>query len=106
MARNLRATNLDLLRWRSGTHERVAKKLAHLTNSKYLSDMATGKRQVTDGEAREIERSFKLPERWLDRDNLAALTMTDSQARILVALTGLNPISIESLATFLEKLRE
>jgi hypothetical protein len=76
MARTTRSENLDLIRHLNGTHERAAKKLAGLTNASYISQMATGIKEITDYDARQIEKALELPDGWMDREHLAMLGMS------------------------------
>jgi plasmid maintenance system antidote protein VapI len=67
--RATRCRNLDMIRWMCGGQNCVAKKLGHIVNPTYLGKMATGKMDIANCLAREIEKVLDLPELWLDRDN-------------------------------------
>lgn len=75
MARNLRSRNLDLIRWLNHGHEHTANKLAVVTNSNYLSRMATGDMEISDEMASQIESTLNLPSGWLDRDNVGLINI-------------------------------
>lgn len=76
MPRTTRSENLDLIRHLNGTHERTASKLSALTNPAYISQMATGEREITDYDARQIERLLSLPDGWMDRDHMTMFGMS------------------------------
>ena len=63
-----RSDNLDLLRKIHGGHNRTTKKLAKVANSNYISQMATGGMEISDHQARDIEKILQLPCNWMDRD--------------------------------------
>ena len=89
MPSSTRSVNLDLIRWMNGGHKATSKKLASLTNSNYVSKMATGDMKIGDYEARRIENAFELPMGWVDRENVSMLRMsaTDFELqRVVVAL--------------------
>ena len=79
MPRTTRSKNLDLIRWLNYGHENAAKKLSSVTNATYLSKMATGEMEIGDRKARSIERAADLPSSWLDRDNVAVLSMSPTE---------------------------
>ena len=70
-----RSRNLDLIRWMNGGHNNTASEMSHIANANYVSKMATGEMKISNFDARRIEKSFQLPELWLDRDNLAWIKM-------------------------------
>lgn len=76
MPRSKRSENLDLIRHLHGGHKPVARKLNSIANENYLSQMATGGREITDHEAQQIEKALALPDGWMDRDHLAMFDMS------------------------------
>lgn len=82
MPHTIRSRNLDLIRWLYRGHENTAKLLSPVANSNYISQMATGDREISDQEARSIEKYAELPADWLDRDNIAILKMTSTESQI------------------------
>jgi hypothetical protein len=87
MPRTIRSRNLDLIRWLDYGHKHTAKKLDSITNTNYLSKMATGEMEISDRKARSIEKTLGFPVGWLDRDNVALVmtTATDFELhRLLV----------------------
>ena len=101
MARTTRSTNLDLIRWLNFGHERTAKKLASvITNSAYLSKMATGDMEVSDRKARVIEKELNLPSGWMDRDNTAILKTPAEDLSLLQSLSKLSAEAKSVLHTF------
>lgn len=84
-----RSRNLDLIRWLNYGHENTSKKLSHITNSNYVSKMATGDMEISDRRARSIEKAIELPIGWMDRDNIAILQMTPIEAKIQLLVTAL-----------------
>lgn len=88
MPQTRRSRNLDLIRWLNYGHENTANKLAYVTNSNYVSKMATGDMEISDCNARAIEKAVQLPVGWLDRDNISILKMSPLQSQIqaLVAM--------------------
>lgn len=89
MPQTTRSRNLDLIRWLNYGHENTAKKLASITNSNYVSKMATGDMEITDRRARAIERAVELPAGWLDRDNVSILKMSPPQSQIHALVAAL-----------------
>lgn len=82
MPQTTRSRNLDLIRWLNYGHDSTAKKLSHITNTNYVSKMATGDMEISDRRARLIEKAVDLPVGWMDRDNIAILKMTPIEAQI------------------------
>ena len=76
MPRSKRSENLDLLRHLNGGHKPTARKLVSVANENYISQMATGDREITDYEAKQIEIALALPDGWMDRDHLAMFGMS------------------------------
>lgn len=104
MPRTTRSNNLDLIRWLNGGHEPTAKKMAHITNANYVSKMATGDMDISDPMAREIERAFSLPERWLDRENENILVMSKEDYELVSLLSGFSQDAKNSLIQFLSSI--
>ncbi len=100
-----RSNNLDLIRWMSGGHEPVASKMAHITNTNYVSKMATGEMEISDDVARSIEKTFLLPEYWMDRDNECVIKMPIEDYELYSTLQGLHQNSKNCLKTFLQSLK-
>ncbi len=105
MARTKRSKNLDLVRWLNLGHKNTAKKLVSLTNANYLSKMATGDMEITDHDARSIERILKLPNGWLDRDNIELINMSGIDSDIYQAIKVLPDVSKVALHTFIKSLK-
>ena len=82
MSKTIRSRNLDLIRCLNQGHKNTAQRLSHITNSNYVSKMASGEMNISTDRARLIEEAVKLPEGWLDRDNAAILEMTPIEAEI------------------------
>lgn len=101
MPRTTRSENLDLLRHLNGTHERAASKLSALTNPAYISQMATGEREITNYDARQIEKLLSLPEGWMDRDNHAMLGMSKVDYEIYASVKGRPDAAKAGLLAFL-----
>jgi hypothetical protein len=71
MDKNLRAENLDFIRWMFGGHVYTAKLLqSAISNEALLSQLALGKKPISDSVARSVEHILELPTGWLDRDNI------------------------------------
>lgn len=105
MPTTVRSKNLDLLRWLNHTHEFTAEKLAHITNSNYLSKMALGQMEITDHMAQEIEKALGVGEGWLDRENIAILNMSSDDFRLIQLVSRYSEKSKESLFAFLSSLK-
>lgn len=105
MKRTTRSTNLSLIRYLNQGHENTAKKLISLTNSNYLSKMATDHMEISDHVAKKIETILKMPERWLDRDNFALITMTAIDSDIYQATKALPEVSKTALLAFIKTLK-
>jgi hypothetical protein len=101
MAQSVRSRNLDLLRWLYGTHKAMSKKLSRIANPAYLSEMATNKRQIGNGTAREIEETLDLPVGWMDRDNVALLLMPTVDSQIHTAIADCSEPAKAGLLQFL-----
>ena len=82
MPQTTRSRNLDLIRWLNYGHENTSKKLSHITNSNYVSKMATGDMEIGERRARSIEKAVELPAGWMDRDNISILKMSPIEAQI------------------------
>ena len=83
MSTSVREKNLALIRWLKGGHDRTYKMLSSITNSTYLSKMATGDMAISDRKARSIEVKLELPSRWLDRDNTALALMANEDFELV-----------------------
>lgn len=105
MERTTRSKNLDLIRWMNFGHENTAKKLISLTNTNYLSKMATGDMHISDNNARSIESMLKMPSGWLDRDNLALINMATIDSDIYQATKELPDAAKTALLTFVRALK-
>jgi hypothetical protein len=98
---NIRARNLDLLRWRRGGHKALTKALSAISNWTYISKMICQEREISDLMAREIERELKLPEGWMDRENIAILDMRDVDYALYKDISTLPDERKRGLLTFL-----
>lgn len=105
MPRTIRSTNVDLIRWLNYGHDRTAQKLASVTNSTYLSKMATGDMAVSDRKARAIERALDLPAGWLDRDNIAIFKMSVPEFDLYQRVAELSDESRTALKVFLSSVQ-
>lgn len=105
MPRTTRSRNLDLIRWLNFGHESTAKKLASVTNSNYLSKMATGDMEIGDRKARALEKTLELPAGWIDRDNVAMLKMSASEFELYQLLARLPEESRVALLSFLSSVQ-
>jgi hypothetical protein len=94
-----RAENLKIIRLMNGTHEYTASILKSVvSNESLLSDFTNGKKQVSDNAARGIELIMKLPDGWLDRDNLAVINeMTQIDFELAKKLLSLSKQAKEGL---------
>jgi hypothetical protein len=63
--------------------------------------MATGDMDISDRKARSIELALKLPEGWLDRDNIALLRMASSEYELHKILAGYPDDTRVALRSFL-----
>ena len=107
MPRTTRSTNLDLIRWINFGNENTAKILVSIiTNTAYLSKMATGDMEISDRKARTIEKVLKLPSGWMDRDNLAILRTPAEDMVVLATLPKLSTDAKVNLAKFLASCSE
>ena len=96
-----RSENMDLLRKLNGGHNRAAKKLASVTNSSYISKMSYGEMEISDHQAREIEKILQLPCGWMDRDNALLLKIGETEFKILSQLITQPLLAKEGLLSFL-----
>lgn len=96
-----RSDNLDLLRKIHGGHNRTAKKLAKVANSNYISQMATGGMEISDHQARDIEKILQLPCNWMDRDNINLLKIDETEFKLLSLLITLPQFARDGLLNFL-----
>ena len=101
MARTTRSVNLDLIRWLNLGHDSTAKLLSSVTNSNYLSKMATGDMEISDRKARSIERAAGLPQGWLDRNNIELLKMSLVEHQLHQVITALPQEKINALRALL-----
>ena len=104
MPRTIRSTNLDLIRWIHHGHKNTAKKLSSLTNGNYISKMATGDMEISDHDARRIEKILSLPDDWMDRDNTLMFSMSKVDFQIYSNLSSQSETAKEGLLNFLESL--
>ena len=83
-----RAKNLDLIRWVNDGHKNTVVKLKRvITNGCFLSEMALGKTEISNYVARDIEGELKLPDGWLDRNNVSTImTLSEIDYKLLEAL--------------------
>lgn len=102
MPRTIRSRNLDLIRWLNHGHKNTAKKLSSLTNENYISQMATGDMEISDHNARQIEKTLSLPDGWMDRDNVSILSMSKVDFKIYSHLNSQSQIAKDGLLAFLE----
>lgn len=105
MTRTKRSKNLDLIRWLNLGHKNTARKLISLTNANYLSKMATGDMEITDHYARSIEKILKLPNGWLDRDNIELVNMSGIDSDLYQAITVLSDVTKVALHAFVKSLK-
>ena len=103
MARTLRSDNMELLRCIHGGHKFISKKLDHITNSNYVSKMATGDMDMTDSMARNIESTLKYPSGWLDRENKAILKLEHIDYEIIMVLKNASLDSKKGLLQFISQ---
>lgn len=101
MPRTTRSENLDLIRHLNSGHKPTAKKLAGITNENYISQMATGEKEISDGDARRIENVLVLPDGWIDRDNIAMLGMGKLDFELYSRLRGESEEAKAGLLAFL-----
>ena len=101
MPTTIRSKNLDLIRWLNHGHKNAAKKLSNITNENYISQMATGDMQISDIDARQIEKELALPEGWMDRDNIELLAMSVTEFKIYSCLNNQPEIAKDGLLNFL-----
>ncbi len=106
MPRTTRSTNLDLIRWLNYGHENTAKKLSAVTNTNYLSKMATGDMEISDQAARTIEKTLELPVGWLDRDNIAMLNLSPTEFELRQLVANLPNESKVALLGFLSSVQK
>ena len=67
----IRAKNLNLIRHMHGGHKHTVKLLGSLvSNECNLSNLALGKKPISDNLAESIEKKLSLPSGWMSRDNL------------------------------------
>lgn len=99
---NIRAKNLDLIRWINGGQENTAAKLSDVTNYNYISKMATGDMEISDNQARKIERIMSLPNGWMDRENLSMLLMKEADFKIYTRIKEKTETAKNGLLAFLE----
>ena len=97
-----RSLNLDLIRWLNRGHKHAVTVMASVTNAKYLSEMATGEREISDPIARGIETAADLPAGWLDRDNVSLLKMPSIQLEIHLLVCALSEEKQKALLTLLD----
>jgi len=102
MPRTIRSTNLDLIRWLNHGHKNTAAKLSAITNENYISKMATGDMAISDYDARQIEKTLSLPDGWMDRDNIALLSMGKADFKIHCFLSNQPQTAKDGLLAFLE----
>jgi hypothetical protein len=63
--------------------------------------MATGGREISDFEARQIERLLELPDGWMDRDNAAMFIMSKLDFDLYTAISGKSEQAKLGLLAFL-----
>ena len=99
----IRANNLDLIRWINGGHQCTAQILKKsISNECLLSDLALGKKMISDYVARNIEKDINLPEGWLDRDNISFINkLTKNDFELANILLSLSDEAKEGLQKFL-----
>jgi hypothetical protein len=88
MPRPTRSENLALAGHLNGGVTNTADKLVDLTNRIYVSGMMSGDREISDYDARRIEKLLALPDGWMDRDNLEMLAMGKVDFDIYSRLSG------------------
>lgn len=101
MPQTTRSRNLDLVRWLNYGHKNAAKKLSSITNSNYVSKMATGDMEISDRKARSIEKAVDVPVGWMDRDNVGILKMSSTQSQIHAIVSTLSEEKQMALLKFL-----
>lgn len=85
----LRAANLRLLRHGVfNTDQSVFAETVNISQSK-LSELERGKTKLDDELARRIERSYKLPIGWMDRDN-SDLFLSSGEFELVKNIRGLS----------------
>lgn len=102
MSKPIRAENFDLARYLNKGHDAVSEKLKQMTNSNYISKMASGERPIPDTEARTIEGALELPRLWLDRRNTDLLRITPTEYRLWELTQALPESAKAALIGFLE----
>jgi len=75
--------------------------LSAVTNSNYLSKMATGDMDISDRKARTIEKTLGFPMGWLDRDNIAVVKMTATEFDLHQRINQISDESKVALRAFL-----
>ena len=101
MSHTIRSQNLDLARYLRGGHEALCKKLSNFTNAAYISQMATGQREISDHDMMRIEEILTLPKGWLDRNNLDLLQIPPNTYQLHQRIAKLSRLQQEALANLL-----
>jgi hypothetical protein len=101
MPKTIRSNNLSLIRWLNHGHTNTSNKLNSITNSNYISKMTTGDMEISDYQAREIEKTLQLPSGWMDRDNAQLLKIDETEFKILSLLTDQSLVAKDGLLCFL-----
>ena len=86
-----RAHNLRMLRRALDDTQESFASLLGFANQKALSLVETGEKALSAGHAREIESGFKLPENWLDRDNLKSMFLSQDELALVNELRRAKP---------------
>ena len=66
--------------------------------------MATGDMEISDHDARRIEKILSLPDGWMDRDNTLMFSMSKVDFQIYSNLSSQSETAKEGLLNFLESL--
>ena len=102
MPRTTRSNNLDLLRHIQGGHTPLAKRLKSTTNSAYLSRMATGRRAISNTQAKQIEELLEPPKGWMDRKHAAMHQMSPLQYDLWLEVASLSEERQQALLLLLK----
>ena len=100
-----RTFNFALLRYLHGSHENLVEELRGIANWKDVSDLALGRRRVSEYTARAVENRLKLPDRWLDRDHRDYFNASAGAYGLFRLAQEMSPEVCEAIKTILEHVR-
>ena len=103
---NNSAININFLRWKYKTHEALTEKLQGIVNWNDLSKFALGDKPIPKSVAKEIESRLGLPEGWLERENLALITLPNKDHALVTNLLSAKPKVREAIGMLLHGLDE